>query len=464
MTKVTSSSLNAANSGSMISTIEQATEQAQVVASTINAFISSSSGNLKGNGFDAIRNILSFYATAFSKMNVLGESFKESLISNNNAMLNYMEGNDTLNTDDLPSIIAILRSLRAELAAVISTPESHYARIGVSKQALIDSLTSSINYFEHLKKLIEGLEPKDAELFGNLTSVYQSITSFGASAGSIPVGKYLYDTILTIIEDNFEGENEDILKLLMGDINDPNVLRLMYGAFSLLGVIDGTDVSKVRYSSVNRGNVNNNGQLLLDCSSFVAYVYNLAYGESIPTGIVNTGTMNGYGIPIREFKIGEQGFTYNPETGEGTYKVYSSNGESRNVTVPIVTYTDTSGNVHYVSPTISASTTNFRYEYPFENVPENEEPKPGDINVTNQKGHVRIYLGTYNDVDYYIECHNNNNGVQVVTDSGIVPTTSNSASLSDTPNMNSSHYMTYNGESGVYYIDPVTKEKIYLSE
>lgn len=464
MTRIEKSSLSVANSGEIITKSEEASEAFLSVASSINDFVSNSQTELVGNGFDSIRNVLSFYSDALTKASELVLTFENAIKTNNNSMAVYMDFASVLDTADLRKISDLLNHLYALLRYIESIPAEKFNNI-CNKDRLIAETKAKIDYFERLKAKIEGMPKKDGTLFSFLMNSLNRIRNFSNMIDSIPNDLYWYRAGLNkLVRDNYSEEKEAILISLMNEIDDPQTLELMMAAFGLLGYIEGTKKTKVVYSQARRNTTNKDGQRYLDCSSFVTYLYNQVYNADIPVN-ANTGTMNKGYISLLKLVEGKNNvggklfiLKFDEETGTASLGKYNSNGELKYEDIDVYKYDAPDGETYYCSPDVpyinGAPASNFRYEYPYEVLEDGEEPQPGDLYITKNKGHVRLYLGSVGGDSYYIECHDNSNGVEVVKmDENNNSTIISHKDTTDSTNVGKmdkdSYYLRYNGNTMV---------------
>ena len=419
MTKVDVSSLTKANSGKIIQSIETLDGSISSLISSIDSFVSGSTGQLQGNGYDLIRKVLYFYSNSFTKLKSLLSNYKESIISANNGMINYMAEFSYLDTKYLGEIVDTINMLHAYYDYIASRPESDFNKPS-DKAAILADLDAKIKFFEYVKDKLVGLKPEDDGLYSGLSQALGSFRNFGNIIGLIPNNTYWYKAGLNkTIREHFNEERARTLTSVLDQVTDPKILELISSAFSLLGNMEGTDISKVVYSRQDRFNIRENGQLALDCSGFVTYLFNQVYGENIPE-YANTGTMSQGRVELKLINE-DKNHQYDPNTGQMTVTLYHRNGQSYTEVYDAYPYTGDDGKTHYAilekSYASGQPKSHTYYNYPFEALDENQTPQAGDIYMDG-RNHVRIYLGSDGNHDYYIEVHEDQNGVQVVQMSG----------------------------------------------
>ena len=382
MTRVTTSALNLANNGNIKTSIQAVLDKIDSVTSAIDNFSSQSETVLIGQGYNSVRRILSFYRDAFVKMKQALINFDDSMTSNNNSMINFMDEFSDLDTAREPEIKSLIDRLERQIAAVEATSAESLAKIGIDKYALLAYLREILAYFKKLYKKLVDLPPTDRTLFDGLQSAYQNIQILSSSAESIVIQNYWYNAHIDgLKKGNIDEERE--LPLLIEAIEnwpadiDPRVVQMVSLGLSCIGTgITYTNDTGPRNAIDPETGLPSSA----DCSSFTRYLFNNAFGLDLPE-YTNTYQLNSLHQEIY------------PETGE-PWK---------------------SGTAH----------TNEFYDYPFVEVP-NEEIQPGDYYV-DAGSHVRVCVGLTDDNQpVYIEVHDpskNNNSpartVQVVTDGNV---------------------------------------------
>ena len=173
MTKVISSDLVSANSSSMITTLTELESSSTTLMSNIEAFITGSVEQLKGNGYDAVRSKLSFYVDALKKQTTICNNLKSNIKAANTMLLNFMEGYAMLDDDKIPEIersIAYIKSLLASLQTA-NNPTVTASQVASWKEMLYE--------FEKLLRKLKELAPTDSSAFGIVGSVKNDVISYG---------------------------------------------------------------------------------------------------------------------------------------------------------------------------------------------------------------------------------------------------------------------------------------------
>ena len=115
MTLLKKSDLNEANNMSsvLLSRLVSDQEDAQEMINSIQEFISSSSSQLKGEAYDAVRTHMETYIPILQMRIKVAASLIDAVRNANNAMMDYMEDESVLNTDDLDALYTEYNSYTA---------------------------------------------------------------------------------------------------------------------------------------------------------------------------------------------------------------------------------------------------------------------------------------------------------------------------------------------------------------
>ena len=99
------SDLNMANSsGAYMNALISDQEDAQSLINAINEFVSSSTEHLKGEAYDSVRAHLQTYIPVLEMRVKTATSIMEAIKSANDSMIDYMEEESVLNTDELDQL------------------------------------------------------------------------------------------------------------------------------------------------------------------------------------------------------------------------------------------------------------------------------------------------------------------------------------------------------------------------
>lgn len=164
-------------------------EDAQQLINLIQNFISNSTEELKGNAYDKVRNHMSGYIDILETRIKVADSIIQSIKSANNSLIDYMEDESKLDTDELDS-------LKAELSSAQETVNSYNYRIDnydaseetVSLYGLKMNRATWESRVKKLKKkieLIEGLSGADGDATGKLNESETDIANFKATVNGI---------------------------------------------------------------------------------------------------------------------------------------------------------------------------------------------------------------------------------------------------------------------------------------
>lgn len=186
------SDLNMANSsGAYMNALISDQEDAQSLINVINEFVSSSTEHLKGEAYDAVRAHLQTYIPVLEMRVKTATSIMEAIKSANDSMIDYMEEESVLNTDELDQ-------LYNEYNSYITTAQSRLnsANVYVTQEAKKQAMSEYEQYARLARKvnkkiqLLEGLVHKDNSVYSSLSSLEGEITAYKNAIGDINPIRY----------------------------------------------------------------------------------------------------------------------------------------------------------------------------------------------------------------------------------------------------------------------------------
>lgn len=186
------SDLNMANSsGAYMNALISDQEDAQSLINAINEFVSSSTEHLKGEAYDAVRAHLQTYIPVLEMRVKTATSIMEAIKSANNSMIDYMEEESVLNTDELDQ-------LYNEYNSYITTAQNRLnsANVYVTQEAKKQAMSEYEQYARLARKvnkkiqLLEGLVHKDNSVYSSLSSLEGEITAYKNAIGDINPIRY----------------------------------------------------------------------------------------------------------------------------------------------------------------------------------------------------------------------------------------------------------------------------------
>lgn len=186
------SDLNMANSsGAYMNALISDQEDAQSLINAINEFVSSSTEHLKGEAYDAVRAHLQTYIPILEMRIKTATSIMEAIKSANDSMIDYMEEESVLNTDELDL-------LYNEYNSYITTAQSRLnsANVYVTQEAKKQAMSEYEQYARLARKvnkkiqLLEGLVHKDNSVYSSLSSLEGEITTYKNAIGDINPIRY----------------------------------------------------------------------------------------------------------------------------------------------------------------------------------------------------------------------------------------------------------------------------------
>lgn len=186
------SDLNMANSsGAYMNALISDQEDAQSLINAINEFVSSSTEHLKGEAYDAVRAHLQTYIPVLEMRVKTATSIMEAIKSANDSMIDYMEEESVLNTDELDQ-------LYNEYNSYITTAQNRLnsANVYVTQEAKKQAMSEYEQYARLARKvnkkiqLLEGLVHKDNSVYSSLSSLEGEITTYKNAIGDINPIRY----------------------------------------------------------------------------------------------------------------------------------------------------------------------------------------------------------------------------------------------------------------------------------
>ena len=192
MPRLNKSDLNMANSsGAYMSALISDQEDAQEMINAINEFVSSSTEHLKGEAYDAVRTHLQTYIPILQTRIKTATSIMEAIKSANNSMIDYMEDENILDTDELDRLYSEYNSYAATAQNRLNSANA-YITPEAKKQAMSEYEQYSRLARKVSKKiqLLEGLANKDNSVYSSLSALEGEITAYKNAIGDINPIKY----------------------------------------------------------------------------------------------------------------------------------------------------------------------------------------------------------------------------------------------------------------------------------
>ncbi len=186
------SDLKMANSsGAYMNALISDQEDAQEMINAINEFVSSSTEHLKGEAYDAVRNHLLTYIPILQVRIKTATSIIDAIKSANNSMIDYMEEESVLDTNELDQLYTEYNSYTATAQNRLNSASAY-----VTPEAKNQAMAEYEQYARLAKKvskkiqLLEGLASKDNSVYGSLSSLEGEITAYKNAIGDINPIKY----------------------------------------------------------------------------------------------------------------------------------------------------------------------------------------------------------------------------------------------------------------------------------
>ena len=286
MTKVYSADLVAANNSSMITQLESTIQTNTKLISQLHNLHSESISNLVGSGYDVFRTNINLYIDALQKGNVLCENLIAGIKAANNNMLNFMEGYDMLDDSKIGEIEAALNAAKQLLDWLKDTHNVYDSKGNVIRterngtDAEIAEYEGIVAALSALLAKLKALAGEDRKDYQSVANVATDINAYGNAVGGVKL-LGVYDTSKMTPE---AAKQFEYYSQFWPDDLSPERIALMQAAFEMYD-------KNIHYEmSGRRGRKNENGEYdILDCSSFIAAVYEAA-GLNLSTSLDNTNT------------------------------------------------------------------------------------------------------------------------------------------------------------------------------
>ena len=329
------------------------------IVNSINNFVSSTT-ELTGNGYDQIRQKMSFYADALNKTAKICFLFANNVTAANHKMISYMEDLDEIDTSLIGETETSLRAAKSELARLESYYEVTYTdkegntcstweRVG--SDAEIAYCKEVIAYLEHILEKMKGLPAEDDADFGMLDAISNDINSLNRAISGIDLLDFkITSETASIDTSNMCDEAKKILEEIMAswpeDLSEKEKL-LVQTAFEYMG-------KGIKYSMEGRCTTKSDGSLAyLDCSSYIITVYKQLglledpigqYEDFVNPKRVDTGKFNSQELGLNYFEP----ISYNELRPSDICLFETGDGSRGGVHVFMYIGKDSSGNNTYI--------------------------------------------------------------------------------------------------------------------
>ena len=248
------------------------------IANKIESFCASSESVLTGNGYDAIRISLRFYADALRKSATLCGLFANNVIAAQHQLANYMEDLDVIDDALIPETRGKLNAAKADLARLESyyrttwTDEkgnSHesWERVGTDEE--IEACKEVIAYLEHILKKMEGLNAADVSAFSLLDAITNDINSLDRAINGIEVLNFAPNFLDSLDMEKLTDEEREMIEELMANWpEDLSADRKEIISIALSYLHGGHEY----HMDNTKGNPTEAGGIKMDCAYFVGLV------------------------------------------------------------------------------------------------------------------------------------------------------------------------------------------------
>lgn len=189
MSVIYAGDLSHAMNGAAVSSLNADKEDAASMINAIQDFISNTTGNLVGRGYDEIRGHLQSYIGILEARSRIADEIIAGIKSACGTMISYMDGEGKLDTSELPDYYNKLNSLLQTLANIAGAINSYDPdESDVSLSYLYSQYTSCELQIKEVKRMIdllEGLDAADAGAFASYSNNDQSVSSLNGSVAGV---------------------------------------------------------------------------------------------------------------------------------------------------------------------------------------------------------------------------------------------------------------------------------------
>lgn len=193
MTLLKKSDLTDANntSSTMLNNLISDQEDAQELINAINEFVSSSTSQLKGEAYDAVRAHMETYIPILQMRMKVAASLMEAIQNANSTMIDFMEDESVLNTDDLEGLYSEYNSYSNSAQKCLSSANAY-----VTQEAKSQAMNEYAQYASAARKvnkkiqLLECLAAKDSATYNELCGVEAELTAYKNAISDIDTIRY----------------------------------------------------------------------------------------------------------------------------------------------------------------------------------------------------------------------------------------------------------------------------------
>ena len=248
------------------------------IASVIDGFNGTSQSLLTGNGYDAIRKRLEFYADALRKSATICSLFANNVTAAQNQLANYMEDLDEIDDALIGDTTNKLNAAKADLARLESyykttwtdkNGNSHveWHRVGTDEE--IEECKEAIKYLDHLLTKMIGLAGADADAFSLLSDIANDINHLDQAINGIEVLSFAPDFLDSLDMENWTDEEREMIEELMANWpEDLSADRKEIISIALSYLHGGHEY----HMDNTKGDPTEAGGIKMDCAYFVGLV------------------------------------------------------------------------------------------------------------------------------------------------------------------------------------------------
>ena len=284
------------------------------IASVIDGFNGTSQSLLTGNGYDAIRIRLEFYADALRKAATLCGLFSNNVTAAQHQLANYMEDIDILDDSRIGETKSKLDAAKADLAYLESyyrttwtdsEGNSHecWERVGTDEQ--IAACKEAIAYLDHLLEKLMGLAGADDGAFSLLSDISNDINSLDRAINGVEILSFTSSSLDAFLQtgnlEKWTDEERRMVEELMANWpEDLSEDRKEIISIALSYLHGGNE-----YSWTDKGSPTEDGGIKMDCAYFVGLVmktYQQNTGKEVTFDETNYTGYYAWGGNSKEFE------------------------------------------------------------------------------------------------------------------------------------------------------------------
>ena len=168
MTKVKNSELTSLKSAEAFTNLDPLGSALKILSDKMGTFVDYSDRRLKGDGYDAIRKHVDYFAASFSKLGQFDINVFDNVNENTDKFIAYMDGDEQLDDSEIPSIEEKLETIKNKINDYNAKIDNYYYQVNVNKRSApsdwINYLKSELQRYENDYRELEKKYNKLKEL------------------------------------------------------------------------------------------------------------------------------------------------------------------------------------------------------------------------------------------------------------------------------------------------------------